>query len=252
MKLYDVTFPHRSLIHELWDLCDADITSYPLRVALRRINAGMEELVGKIINTDGTWQYDDTNYTDHPRGKGTLVEGQEDYSFSSEYLQIEAVEVLNTNNQYVRLLPLDHRQLGNLSPQEYFGADSSGNPVKGMPEYFDIQGDTIRLYQAPASASVTLVNGLRVWFKRTAKLYTMSDSTTITSGEESVEPGFPSPYHILLAYMAAIPYNEKYHKDRVASQKQKVLELTDGLLEHVAHREKSKSFRIQSKIRNFR
>src|SRR3990167_5795028 len=139
MRLYDTTLPHRSLIHEIWDLCDADITSYPLRIVLRRINAAMEELVGKIIVSDGRWQYDDTNYTDHPRGKGTLVEGQEDYAFASEYLQIEAIDVLRTNSEYQRIPSIDHKELGDLSPAEYFGVDSSGNPNKGFPQFFDQQ-----------------------------------------------------------------------------------------------------------------
>ena len=73
MRLYDTTLPHRSLIHEIWDLCDADITSYPLRGVVRRVNSAIEALVGKIINTDGTWQFDDTNYTDLPVGTGTLI-----------------------------------------------------------------------------------------------------------------------------------------------------------------------------------
>ena len=218
------------------DLCDSTDTSFPVAKKVLQINAFYEELVGKIINSDGTWQYDDTNFTDHPRGKGTLVEGQEDYSFSSEYLQIEAVEVLDTNNQYVRLKVLDHQELGGLSPQEYFGVDSSGNPIKNLPEYFDQQGDTIRLYPAPAAANVTLTNGIRVWFKRAPDLFTTSDTTQ--------EPGLPSSYHSILAYGAALPYCMKYKKDRIPSYQAKVKEMTEGLLEHYAHREKAKIKRI--------
>lgn len=225
------------------DLCDSDDTSYPVAKKVLNINISYEELIGKIIDADGTLQYDDTNYTDHPRGKGTLVEGQEDYSFSSEYLQIEAIEILNLNNVYVRIDPLDHQELNGLSPQEYFGVDSSGNPNKGFPRYFDQQGDTLRLFPAPTSTSVTLTNGLRVWHKRKPDLFTTSDTTQ--------EPGLPSPYHALLAYMAAIPYNEKYHQERVARQQLKINSMTEDLLNHFAHREKSRRKIMSMKSINY-
>ena len=50
----------------------------------------------------------------------------------------------------------------------------------------------------------------------------MSDSTTITSGEETVEPGIASPYHQLVAYMSAIPYCTSYKKDRVEGYKREI------------------------------
>ena len=248
MRLYDTTLPHRSLIHEAWDLVDADVTSYPLRKVVRRVNAALEQCVAWIINADGTWQFDDTNQTDHPVGTGTLVEGQEDYAFASEYLQIEAVEVLDANSpaRYCRLKPLDKDELNGMSTEEYFGLTSAGNPAIGKPEYFDQVGDTIRVYPAPTSTSVTLVAGLKIYFKRTALLYTMSDSTTITSGEESREPGIPSPFHLMIAFMTALPYAAQYKKDLVGWLERKIGD-TDpptgfkkNLLNHFAHREKAK------------
>lgn len=213
-------------------LCDSTDTSYPVARKVLNINSFYEELIGKIITADGTWQYDDTNYTDHPRGTGNLVQGQEDYSFSSEYLQIEAVEVLNLNNAYIRIHPLDHQELGDLGPDEYHGVDSSGNAVTGFPQFFDQQGDTIRLYPAPTSTQVTLTAGLRIWFKRRPDLFTTSDTTQ--------EPGLPSSYHHILAYGGAIPYCAKFKKDRVARYQKKVDDMTDSLIKSYAHREKSK------------
>src|SRR3990167_1551484 len=212
MQFYNTSSTELSLVHELWTLCDADITSMPLVVATRRMNASLEELVGDIINADGTWQYDDTNYTDHPVGTGTLVEGQEDYAFASEYLQIEAIEILDANSPavYRRIYPLDKGELGGLSTEEYFGVTSAGNPQIGQVLYFDQVGDTIRLYPAPTSTTTTLTNGIKIYFKRTADLFTSAQVTTGTK-----EPGLPSPYHVLLSYFAAIPYCALYKKDRV-------------------------------------
>ena len=78
-------------------------------------------MVGKIISADGTWQFDDTNYTTEPVGVGTLVEGQQRYSITSEYLDITMVEILNQGGtRYEKIKPLDYTELGDLSPEQYF------------------------------------------------------------------------------------------------------------------------------------
>src|SRR3990167_9738252 len=230
MNIADINAEARSL-------CDADTTSDSAADLLRRVNSALEELVSEIINADGTWQYDDTNWTDHPVGLGTLVEAQEDYSFSSEYLQIEAIEILDANSPatYRRIKPLDKDELGGLSTEEYFGVTSAGNPQIGQVLYFDQVGDTIRLYPAPTSTTTTLTNGLKIYFKRTADLFTSAQVTTGTK-----EPGLPSPYHVLLSYFAAIPYCALYKKDRVVWLEKKWDEGILEVIKHYSHREKDR------------
>lgn len=197
----------------------------------------MEELVGEIISADGTYQYDDTNYTDFPRGKGNLVEGQEQYTFSAEYLQIESIEVLNQGGTvYEKIQTIDNVDLGGMSPQQYFGTDSSGNPVKGRVQYYDVSGDSVIFYPAPTSTSHTLTNGMRIWFKRKPQAFT-AVSTTAT---DTTEPGLPSSYHVILAYMAAIPYCMSYKKDRVALYEKKKDELKKNILKYYGLRERDR------------
>jgi hypothetical protein len=215
-------------------LVDADTTSYPAADLLRRCNHAYEQVIGWLIDQDGTWQFDDSNYTTVPRGLGLLVEGQEAYKFASRYLDVEAIDILDTASpaKYRRIKPLDLNDLGGLSPEDYFGLTSAGNPAIGFPNYYDIQGDFIRLYPAPTSTSVTLTDGIRVWFKRTADLFTSAQVTTGTK-----EPGFESTNHYILSYMAAIPYALSYKKDRVASLEKKVMEMKAAILKHSGHRE---------------
>lgn len=235
MQFYNTSNPENSLVHECWALVDADITSYPLATVTRRMNIALEELAGLIINADGTWQYDDTNHTDHPVGKGTLVEGQQDYSFASEYLQIEAVDYLGLDNVYHRLAPLDMHDFKDQSPDEYFGM-TSGSPTTGTPEYFDANGDTIRLYPAPSATFCTLASGLRVWFKRAPDLFATTDTTQ--------QPGLPSSYHSLLSYKAALPYAAIYKQDRVPYLRDTIATMTKELIESYCHREKSRPARM--------
>jgi len=207
MEFYNTTNKEKSLVHECWDLCDADINSYPLATVTRRFNSSLEELVALIITADGTWQYDDTNYTDLPIGTGTLVEAQQSYSFASEYLEIEIVKVKDIDGNWRTLDLVDDKNFRNIPLEDYFA-------TTGLPTHYDKEGDTIKLYPAPTATDVTLASGLKVHFKRTADLFTIADTTQ--------EPGLPSPFHTILSYMSAIPYCITYKKDRVTELKRKV------------------------------
>lgn len=192
-------------------LVDADTTSYTAADLLRRVNSALETCVARIINADGTWQWDDTNYSDFPIGTQTLVEGQEAYSFNDKMLQIVQVEILSSGGVYTKIRPLDYSEIPDgLSAEQYFGSTTT-TTKKGFPEWYDKQGDTIRLFPAPAAASVTLAAGIRIRYKRTASIFTSAEVTTGTK-----VPGIASPYHQLLAYMAALPYAISFKKDRVA------------------------------------
>lgn len=239
------------LIIKLRDLCDADSTSLPVSaltdIGTIDINESLKQVVNWILLADGTWQFDDLNHTDQPRGKGTLVEGQEVYTFASAYLQIEAIDVMDLNSHYIRLKPLDHSELGDQSPDEYFGLDSDGTPKTGMPEYYDLfTDDSFRLYPSPGAAYCTLASGLRVWFKRAPATFTAAQIITGTK-----EPGF-AVCHEILAYMAAIPFCMKYHKDRVGLYQAEVLRMKDEIIRHYSHRERQKRKQITFQSTPFR
>ena len=218
-------------------LCDADTTSLTAANLLIFVNQALEELVGLIINADGTFDYDDTNYTTDPIGIGTLVNAQQVYAITSEYLNIKMVEILDAASPavYRKIQPISSLELGDLSPEEYFGVTSGGDPQTGWPEYYDKLGDSLILYPTPTSTYVTLASGIRIWFTRTAQLYTSAEVTTGTK-----EPGLPSPYHQLIAYMAALPYCQLFKQDRVPMIMAKIQEGKKELVKHYGLREKDK------------
>jgi len=221
-------------------LCDADTTSYTAADLLRRINHAYETVIAWILTADGTWQFDDTNFTDLPIGTGTLVEGQESYSFASEYLDIEQVKVKDAAGNWYVLDPLDIPDFRSIAIEEYF-------PTSGRPEYYDKQGDTIRLYPAPTSTQVTLSGGIKVHFKRTADLFTTAQVSTGTK-----EPGFASPFHYILSYMAAIPFCLSYKKDRVPLFEKKVQEMKADIIRFYGQREKDARKQMTVKRISFR
>lgn len=227
---------------EARDLCDADTTSYPAATMLRRVNYAYEQVVGWIINADGRWQFDDTNYTDFAIGTYTLVNGQSKYSFNDQFLQLEEVQILNIDSDYEIIKQVDQKEYDEYTPLSETYSES------GKPIYYDlVTDDTIELFPAPDNGvSVTLASGLKVKFKRTADLFTAAQVTTGTK-----TPGFPSPWHVILSYMAAIPYNELYHPERVARQVAKVQELKEEIINHYGRRNKDKRKQFTNRLTPF-
>lgn len=237
------------ILNEVYALCDTDSTNYKptdgasaLETLGRRINIALEQVVGWILEADGTWQWDDSNYTDLPIGTQTLVEAQSAYSFSDKFLEIEEVQIKDINGDWQIIQPIDQKEYSDTTPlSEDFGTD-------GMPEYYDkVSDDTIKLYPAPTATACTLTSGLKIRFSRTASLYTYADIVTGTQ-----VPGFASPYHVILAYMASIPFCMTYKKDRVVAYQNEVARLKDGLIKLYSRREKDKRKVMTMRQRAFR
>ena len=249
MTFYDDT-TKQGICQEIDRLCDSNDTSYTRLAKTSRVNNSLEELVGDIINADGTWQYDDTNYTTTPFGTGNLVSGQISYSFASEYLQIEEISVLDLNGYFRRLTPFDSAEEGKTF-EETFNITFNGSAYTakdGLPTHYDIFGDTIILSNSPTATYATLTNGLKIKFKRTAQLF-IAVSTTAA---DTTEPGLPSTHHVILAYMASIPHCMAYKKDRVVMYQNKTIEMKKTLLKHYASRQKDRRNKIGMERISFR
>ena len=241
MQFYNTTDNENSLVHECWDLCDADNTSYPLDPTVtRRFNIALERVIAWILEADGTWQWDDTNHSDLPIGTQTLVNSQSQYSFNDKFLEIEEVQIKDEDGNWHILQPIDQKEYSDSEPlSEAFKTDA-------RPVYYDkVADDTIQLFPAPDNGtSVTLSSGLKIKYRRTADLFTTSDTDQV--------PGFPSPYHVILSYMAAIPYCMTYKKDRVVMYQNEIERLKQGLIKIYSRREQDKRKVMTMRTRSFR
>jgi hypothetical protein len=138
-----------------------------------------------------------------------LVNSQAEYQIDSltAPLTIMAVEILDKNSNYYPIKPITLRDI-----REDGYAQSEFYETDGAPQYYEKRENMVVLYPAPDNGvNVTLTNGLKIFFLRTADTYTSAQVTTGTK-----EPGFPSPWHDILAYEAALLYCLNYKKDRVA------------------------------------
>jgi len=231
--VFNDTTDKLGICQEIDALCDSDTTSYPVADKTRRVNAALEEVVGDLITLDRNWKFDDSNYTDLPIGTGTLVDGQQDYAFSS-LLSVERVEVLDANGNYHKLTHFDEKDID--------AALSEHCETDGMPVKYALRGNSIFLYPAPAAASVTVAAGLKVYYQRTAHLFTAADTTA--------EPGFASPYHIILAYKAALPYALTYKKDRVPMIMAEIQKLEEKMFALASNKMRDKKARMVPAFQN--
>ena len=221
------------IVQEIDDLCDSDASSYPVATKTRRVNTALEEIEAKLIVASANgWEFGDSNFTSLPTGLKTLVNSQETYQLSGDQipstgtgidvtnpiLTLKGASVKDVNGIWRKLDPIHLSDIfkRGFDPAEYFKTD-------GLPQYYEKREDFLVLYPAPDNGvSVTLINGLKVFYDRRASKFTASDTTK--------EPGFASPYHSILAYMAAIPYCVSYKKDRVPAYLNEITRLEKELL----------------------
>lgn len=224
---------------EIRSICDADSTSLTDATLLIRVNNAYEEIVGKLIALDKSWDFGDSNYTALPTGTSNLVAGTQAYQFNSGYLSVLRVEVKDDEGIWKLLEPIRLADITIAQP-EY-------QKTNGMPVEYEKREDFILLYPAPAAADVTLTAGLKIYFQRTADVFTAAQVTTGTK-----TPGFASPYHILICYKAALPHLANYKKDRVPFVLSEINRLEKGLLDFYASRERDIFKTITTSPINFR
>ena len=167
-------------------------TSLPEADFLLYINNAYERVVQLIMQTDGRWQWDDTNQSDLPIATATLTSGQQDYTLAVTHLEILRIEAKDTNGNWYQIQPLDQADLKGIALDEFMETDAE------VISYYDILGSSIFLYPAP---NYTQAASLKVYFQRPPVLFSSSDVSTGTKA-----PGFNSLYHGLLPLWAAYEY----------------------------------------------
>src|SRR3990167_10209293 len=144
---------------------------YPIADKTRNINRHFDDVVSLILQSDGTWKWDDDNQTDHPIGTITLVNNQQDYELAGgTYLKVQRVEVKDINGKYNLLQPIDEKDVQNQALTEFQG-------TAGRPIYYDKLGEYLFLYPKPSTASVTASAGLKVYYQRLPSYFLTTDTT---------------------------------------------------------------------------
>lgn len=154
-----------------------------------RLNRAYDKVATLIMQADGRWQWDDTNYTDLPRGRRNLVSGQQDYTLDVEHLLIAKVIVYDQSGTKRVIYPIDISDQG---ARPYL---TDTTTTGGSPTSYDKMGTSILLYPFP---NYNYTNGLEVYYQRKPSYFTYEDTTK--------SAGIPAIFHPLLAMEACLDY----------------------------------------------
>jgi hypothetical protein len=193
--------------------------SYASASLLRNINLAYQDICRIIWESASDWDFDDSNATDLPIAKTTLVNAQQDYTLPSTAQRIKRIEVEDTNSNWLKVDPIDQSQIDVALPEFKEGY--------GVPKYYDLIGRSLFLYPTPTSAYCTLASGLAVYFDRSI---TEFSATPVTAS-----PGFAIPFHRYLSISAALDIVEDQTKrDRLLFMRKRIEE---GLVKFYSKRD---------------
>lgn len=188
---FNPTTGSQGITHDVWFLTGTDSTSFPIADLVRIANKVMHRLGLLAWKSANSWKFDDSNKTDLPIATTNLVDNQEDYTIPTTTFDIKGVDVQDSNGNWVKLKYITKADMGGTAKDEF-------QKTKGMPIYYLLEGNSIRLKPAPSSDNVTLTSGLKIHMARNITEFTVSTTTT--------EPGFPTPLHPLISAEIALEY----------------------------------------------
>jgi hypothetical protein len=173
-------------------LCGSTSATYLNSDKVRNMNVAYQDVARLIWESDGTWSYDDSNNTDTPRAFRTIANASASYLIPTTALRIKDVEVKNASGDWFVMKPitLDEMQI---SPDEWLTGT-------GMPLYYQLEGNEIRLFPAPGTGYTTMASGMSVRLSRAVTELGVSATSTV--------PGFATPFHRILSYAAAIDFTQ--------------------------------------------
>lgn len=186
-RVFFVYMTYTDIKNEVYLLTKTNSTSLPDASMVLYANTAYDRVVSLIMESDGRWQFDDTNQTDLPIATTALVSGQTDYELSTAHLAVSRVEVKKTDGKWVLLKPIDPANI-TVAMNEFMN-------VSGDPMYYDKSGNSLFLY--PAS-NYSQAASLKVYFQRPPSYFVSGDTTKV--------PGFKTIYHELIPLWISYKY----------------------------------------------
>lgn len=187
-------------------LTKTNTTSLTAANLLILTNKYYEEIIGRLVTETAAskWPFGDFNWTAFPSFDVTMTASQKEYDLrdwgtddAETPLVILGAEVLDNSGNWHPLRRTSFREIreGGHGHAEY-------QSVAGFPLEYELRDNILLLHPAPDNGvTVTLASGLRLFHLRTADKFTSAEVTTGTK-----EPGFPSPWHDLLAWGPAYDF----------------------------------------------
>lgn len=196
-------------------------------------NRALDRAVGLIRQSEGRWQWDDSNNTDLPIATTGLVADQQDYSLDATHYRIERIEVKDTSGNWTKVQPIDKADLFDTSITDFL----SGG---GTPTYYDKVGNSIFLYPTP---SYTQSASLKVFYERGPSYFTTSDTTKT--------PGINALFHRLIPLWCAYDYAFINQMEIKKDLEKEIFKIESELQEYYSQRDRDEKIKLSSLGRKF-
>jgi len=222
-----------------------DTTSLPVTDFLRSANTYYRKAAYLIWKNAAGWEFDDSTYTTLPIATCDLVAAQQDYALPTSALDIQRVEVLNSAGDYILLNRMTKEEVTEEALSEYYSTN-------GLPKYYDLVGNSLLLYPAPASANVTTTAGLKVYLSRDISAPSNFSSTPGAYRTISQEPGFHVNFHPYIAYGVAIDYgvSKNYTQEKMANLRLALKEYEQSIATYYAERDRDYPTKFRPSVRS--
>lgn len=225
---------YSEILAEARRLVKANSTSYTTADLTISANAALNRVTALIRDSEGRWQWDDSNYTDFPIATAALVADQQDYGLDPTHYRIERIEVMDTASTWTKLKPIDKKDIVDLPITDYL----SGS---GVPQYYDKVGNSVFLYPKPSYSQAA---SLKVFYERGPDYFIVSDTTK--------SAGFNPLFHRLIPLWAAYDYaliNGLKVADRLRLE---ISAMEDQLSEYYALRDSDEHVGLRVTARSFK
>lgn len=221
------------IVEDIDFLAISDSVSYPIAQKTRNANRAMDKVVSLIFNSDGVWEWDDSNQTDLPIATTNLVSGQYDYAFAVSHLKINRVLVKDSSGNWSTIDQFDNTE-DKAVPFLVGGAS-------GKPQAYNKMAGSIFLYPTPDYNST---GGLKIIFQRPSTYFTVADTTK--------EPGFASIFHRYLSLSAAYDYCLAKKLDKLPLLKKEMTDMEQAIEVFYSNRnDRDVPTRFIPKLRNY-
>lgn len=225
---------HTEILAEARRLVRGNSTSYPTSEIVESENRALERIAAIIRNAQGRWQWDDSNQTDLPSATTSISSGIGDYDTDPTHYRISRVEVKDTGGNWVKLVPLDPKDVVDAS----WRALLEGT---GTPQYYDKVGDSLILYPTPDYSQAA---SLAVYYERGPNYFTTSDTTKA--------PGFNPLFHRLLPLWAAYDHALINRMDSRNDLRRDIQSMEEALESHYLLRDRDEHVRLASRPARFK
>lgn len=247
MKYISTTSKDDSLYHYTLYLLGktaTDTTSYPSTDWVRSAKAYTRKVGYLAWKNASGWDFDDSNYTTLPIATADLVDAQQDYALPTNIFDVQRVEVLDSSGNYVLLNRMTKEEVKDESLSEYY-------ETNGLPKYYDVTGNSLLLYPAPASDNVTTTNGIKLYVSRDVSAPTMTTGSGAFR-EITTEPGFQVSFHPYIACGCAVDYGiaKNYTAEKMANLRLALKEYEAGITSYYAERDRDYPTRFRPSVRS--